>query len=128
MSPVALDPGPAGAILLAAGGYPLIIEQPAAHRLVGLFDTRPAAGAGGLPRLSYWMLARLSGRDLLDPVADVARPPAALRVAPGPLPPTTPADRDFSQAPPRSLWPLALIAAMALLGVDLQRLSRGPIG
>jgi hypothetical protein len=128
-SPLVLDPGPAGTILLAAGGYPLIIEQPAAHRLVGLFDTRPdAVGAGGLPLLLDWMLARLSGRDLLDPVASVVRPPAAVRVAPGPLPPATPVvHRDSSQAPPRPLWPLALIAAIALLGLDVPRLgSRRP--
>jgi hypothetical protein len=118
---------PDGRVLLAAGQDPLIIEQPEARRLIGLFDTGldrdPGAGndTDDLPLLLDWMLARLIGHDLLYPAVAAARPAAAVRVAPGPVPAAAPLDLVASGRPAVPLWTLPLIGAIVLLALDLRR-------
>ena len=123
LRPIELDPLPEGQVLATAGAAPMVIESAATRRLIASLDADPAAdGATYLPLAIDALLGRLLGRDnLLFPSAAAERPIGELRVAPGPLPEPLLPDEQGPDGPPRSLWSLFLVGAVAAVAWDLWR-------
>lgn len=123
LRPIKLDPLPEGQVLAAAGPAPMVIESAAARRLTASLDPNPAAdGAAYLPLAIDALLGRLLGREaLLFPSAAAERPIGELRVAPGLLPEPLRTREQGSDGPPRPLWSLFLVGAVAAIAWDLWR-------
>jgi hypothetical protein len=123
LRPITLNPLPEGHVLAAAGPAPMVIESAGARRLIASLDAAPAAdGATYLPLVIDALLGRLLGREaLLFPTAAAERPIGELRVAPGPLPEPLRTREQGRDGPPRPLWSLFLVGAVAAVAWDLWR-------
>lgn len=120
--PISLASNPAGRPLLLAGERPLILEQAGGRRIMVLLDTGPAVMAlAQTPLILRSLIARLIGRDPLRPEAVSERPLALLRVVPGAVPAATPHP---VRGPTLPLWPIALLGAIGVLGLDLTHSMR----
>ena len=117
-----LRPGPADAVLLAAGDEPLVVARAGAVARIETSIDFSAPGAGDDPApalLVDWMFGRLFGSHLLNAIAITDRGPAASRVVPVPRAlvagPAREADEArFVRAATR---PLLILAGLVLLWV-----------
>lgn len=116
--PIGTDSPVTGRPLLVAGERPLVLEQAGGRRILVLIETGETAMRGvQTPLILATAIGRLTGRDMLDPRALAGRALDQVRVAPGPVPAASAAGPPGRSIP---LWPLAVIAAIAVLVLDLR--------
>lgn len=113
---------PEGRAVLRAGTVPLVLEQDSPRRVTLLLETGGLRDRAEMPVLLGFLLDRLAGRELLLPVARVARDPAEIRVAPGPLPQAL--DAGTGRAGRLELSPWLIAGALGLALYDLARRVR----